>query len=83
MVFFLAKSMDAASACGEVCKSLHQRRLVDSDATTLSVDGYSVNLKFLKIIESACDVSWFLNPCLSHMANNAGDCAQFVMLSQF
>ena len=81
-VSFLAKSMDADSVCGEVRASLNERHLVHEDVKSVSVDACSVNIRAIKTIEGEFNVKWFMNLCLSHLANNAGECANFIILSQ-
>ena len=97
-VLFLEKSMDVDSMCKEVGASLHQRRLIHQDVKSISVhaeadrnadadadrDACSLNphLRAIRMIEGQHNLNWFKNLCLSQLANDAGDCAEFVILSQ-
>ena len=81
-VSFLQKSMDADCVCGEISSCLSRRRLIHEDVTSVSVDACSVNLRAMQMIKDSYNLNWFTNLCLSHLANNAGNCAKFVILSQ-
>ena len=80
---FLQKSMGADSVYGEISMSLSRRRLLhDENMKSISVDACSVNLHAIQMVRDSYSCNWFTNLCLSHLANNAGDCAKFVILSQ-
>ena len=81
-VSFLQESMDADCVCGEISSCLSRRRLIHEDVTSVSVDACSVNLRAMEMIKDSYNINWFTNLCLSHLANNAGNCAKFVILSQ-
>jgi len=74
---FLESSMNSAHVCSAIQKGLMSRRLVHLDVCAVSADGCSVNLKAHAEIERDMDVQWFLNICISHCTNNAGDQANF------
>lgn len=69
--------MNSAHVCSAIQKGLASRRLLHTDVSAVSADGCSVNLKAHISIERDYDVKWFLNVCISHCTNNAGDQANF------
>jgi hypothetical protein len=69
--------MNSAHVCSAIRKGLTSRRLFHEDVRAVSADGCSVNLKANADIERDYEVKWFLNICISHCTNNAGDQANF------
>ena len=69
--------MNSGNVCLAIQKGLVSRRLFHKDVSAVSADGCSVNLKAHLDIERDYDVKWFLNICISHCTNNAGDQANF------
>ena len=49
---------------------------------SVSVDVCLVNIRAIKTIEEEFNLNWFMNLCLSHLDNDTGDCANFIILSQ-
>jgi hypothetical protein len=74
---FLKSSMNSGNVCSAIQKGLISQRLFHKDVSAVSADGCSVNLKAHLDIERDYDVKWFLNICISHCTNNAGDQANF------
>jgi hypothetical protein len=74
---FLESSMNSAHVCLAIQKGLASQRLLHADECAASADGCLVNLKAHIDIEQDYNIKWFLNICISHCTNNAGDQANF------
>ena len=80
---FLQSSMNSLHVLHAIQKGLMSRRLIHDDVFSVSADGCSVNLRAHAAIERDMGVAWFLNLCISHCTNNAGDKANFPTFATF
>lgn len=73
-------SLNAATQCGIVQKGLQSVCLTHQYVVLASMDGFSTNELFVKMIHKDLYVEWMLNHCFSRCGNNAGEEAGFPTL---